>query len=333
MLKMQIASPNFSRRATSQVRNHRATRLQAITAPEISFPDTALVQPREHASKLNGLDINDETNFGTPNREVTSEMQGAKREFPAPSMPPLQVDTGNKKATMALKALNLNQPLALNSIPVHSDSSYNPNGMNSPFPWNDDRMNSFTNNRLSILEELTRESPVIGLRPTSKQRSSFKMRNLQRAVVSDMTNKPNNFYQHKNSHRTPTVAGNLMGAQPVPNSTVVQMPSGQRVSHYKEYIAGLQTVKASQHHSSALNESYATAITTNPTANHNRTMTGVSNANSEMMASTVHSVVTIDEYPKLRGQQPKSPSRFGLSMYKRNLVLGPPRRNQAYTTQ
>ena len=50
------------------------------------------------------------------------------------------------------------------------------------------------------------------------------------------------------------------------------MPSGQRVSHYKDFISGLKSFNAAQepsatrktlNNSSLLNESYATAITTN----------------------------------------------------------------------
>ena len=83
-------------------------------------------------------------------------------------MPPLKLDTGNKKAATALRALNVSQPLALNEAPVPSDSSYNATAMTSPYPWNDERKFSFANNRLSMLEELTRECPIQGIRPTTK---------------------------------------------------------------------------------------------------------------------------------------------------------------------
>ena len=93
------------------------------------------------------------------------------------------------------------------------------------------------------------------------------------------------------------------------------MPSGQRVSHYKDYITGLN-IGGKSANASALNESYATAMTTNRT-NAARTVTA-SIINSELNAS-IGVNLAIDEYPDKRQRAvPGSPSRFKLGMYKKS---------------
>lgn len=138
---------------------------------------------------------NEATNFGSPKKERSLETGGSKRSQ-VHKMPALKVDTGNTKATLALKALNINQPLALNEAPIHSESSYNATAVSTNYPWTEDRKASFTVNRLSMLEEMTRESSYNGLR-AAKQSSVMQQHKTQRA--SEIQSRNNNLYGNKSS--------------------------------------------------------------------------------------------------------------------------------------
>ena len=95
-----------------------------------------------------------------------------------------------------------------------------------------------------------------------------------------------------------------------------------------------------QNNSSLMNESYATAISMNQQFGATQ---GWNNLNQSQMyseianspqAMDIQQQDAIDEYPsnkfKMRGYSmngPESPSRFKLGMYRKNMVLEPPRRN------
>jgi hypothetical protein len=99
-------------------------------------------------------------------------------------MPPLSEESGDNKAASALKALNINQPLALNELPMGSflpsDSSNYATGMISPQPRPDDRNgsimqfggSSFTQNRLSKLDDLAENPRTNWKHDSSKKKNT-----------------------------------------------------------------------------------------------------------------------------------------------------------------
>ena len=82
------------------------------------------------------------------------------------------------------------------------------------------------------------------------------------------------------------------------------MPSGQRVSHYKDYISGLVSVSQRENHKNAslLNESYATTVTANLNHPHvNRTL-NASGFRSDHGISPMIKISESDCHPSSAGQ-------------------------------